>query len=98
MPRPIRIIILNDTRLLLNNLRACTCARHRRAQENINNQHDQEEYAEGDGQPQQPGGMYSGRFAQFRDEGRLAGVQHEDASGGHHDTVLVGGLFEGCRF
>lgn len=98
MPRPIRIIILDDTRLLLNDLSACACARHRRTQENINDQHDQEEYAEGDRQPEQPRGVHSGRFAEFGDEGRLAGIQDEDAGGGHHDAVLVGGLFEGCRF
>jgi len=36
-----------------------TAAAHGSAQEDVHQQHDQEEYAQGDGQPQQPTGSYA---------------------------------------
>lgn len=90
MPRPIRIIIFNNTRLLLDNLSPGASARHSRTQEDVDDQHDEEEDAQSDGQPQQPRRMHASVFTEFWDQRRLAGVQDEHA-GRCHEYAFVGG-------
>lgn len=54
MPGAIRVIVLDDARVLLDDLGACTAAGHGRAEEDVDDEHDEEHDAERDAQPEQP--------------------------------------------
>lgn len=45
MPTSVGVVILNNARLLFNNFGSCTGTCHCRAKENVDNQHEKEEYA-----------------------------------------------------
>lgn len=54
MPAPVRIVVLDDTRLLFNDLRSGAGTSHRRAQEHVDDEHEQEHQAKRNAQVQQP--------------------------------------------
>lgn len=89
MPAPVRIVVLYDAGLFLDNLGPRARASHGRAQEYVDDEHEEEEDPQGDGQPQQPRGVHSSDVvAKFLGSGRLTRIQHEDARGGHEDAVV----------
>lgn len=88
VPRPVGIVVFDDAGLLLDDLGPGACARHRRAQEDVDDEHDEEHDPEGDAQPQQPRGP-DAVVAELLDQWGFAWVQHEHA-GGRHEDAFVG--------
>lgn len=70
MPATIRIVVLDNRWLLLDNVRSGTAAGHRRAEEYIDYQHDEKQNAKSHRQPQQPQRMNAAVLVQ-----RLNGYQ-----------------------
>ena len=70
MPATIRIVVLDNRWLLLDNVRSGAAAGHRRAEEYIDYQHDEEQNAKSHRQPQQPQRMNAAVLVQ-----RLNGYQ-----------------------
>jgi len=67
VPAPVGVVVLDDAGLLLDDLGARARARHRGAQEDVDDEHDEEEHPESDAQPQQPRRAH----APFAQRGRL---------------------------
>jgi len=57
MPTSVRIIIFNDTRFFFDYFGSGAGAGHGRAQENIDDQHDEEKNTKSYAQPQKPTGV-----------------------------------------
>lgn len=70
MPATIRIVVLDNRWLLLDNVRSGAAAGHRRAEEYIDYQHDEKQNAKSHRQPQQPQRMDAAVLVQ-----RLNGYQ-----------------------
>lgn len=97
VPRPVRIIILNDARLLLDDLGPGAGARHRRTQEDVDDEHDEEQHSQCNAEPQQPGGAHAFRFAGLGGALKLPWLQDPDARGGRHVLLARRRLLEGGR-
>ena len=64
VPAAVWIVVLDDRGLLLDDLGARAAARHRRAEEDVDDEHDQQENAESYRQPEQPARVHSAVLAQ----------------------------------
>lgn len=95
VPRPVRIVILDDAGLFFYNLSPRASAGHRRTQEDVDDEHDEEEDSESDGQPEEPGRMDGSVLAKLRHQRRLAGIHDEDARCGHQDAFVGAERLEG---
>jgi len=91
MPAAVRVVVFNDAGLLLDDVGAGARARHRRAQEHVDDQHDEEHeperYAQVQ-QPRRPDAAVRRVVAQGQAAGRLAGFQHERGRAGRQRAVF----------
>lgn len=98
MPGPVRVVVLDDARFLLDYFCPGARARHRRAQEDVDDEHDEEEDAQSDGEPKQPRGMDATFFAELGYKRGLTWVEDEDARGCHEDAFVGVQGFQGGGF
>lgn len=89
VPGSIGIVLFDDRRLLLNDLRLGARAGHRGAQEDVDDQHDQEENSESDAEVKKPQWLdpSDGRYGGQR---RGSGVHDVDGIRGHEATFGFG--------
>lgn len=64
VPAAIGVVVLDDRGLLLDYLGARAAARHRRAEEHVDYEHNQEEDGQGYGQPEEPARVDQALLAQ----------------------------------
>lgn len=91
VPAAVRVVVFDDAGLLLDNVGTGARARHRRAQEYVDNEHNEEHEPERYAQvqePRWPDAAVRGIFAQRQAAGRLAGLQHEHGRAGRQRAVL----------
>lgn len=91
VPAAVRVVVLDDAWLLFDDVGAGARACHRRAQEYVDDEHDEEHESERYAQVQQPRRPYApvGRVvAQRQAAGRLTGLQHEHGSAGRQRAVV----------
>lgn len=91
MPAAVRVIVFDDARFLFDNVGAGARARHRRAQEYVDDEHNEEHEPERYAQvqkPRWPDAAIRGIVAQRQAAGRLAGLQHEYGRAGRQRAVL----------
>lgn len=90
VPAAVRIVVLDDARLLFDDVSAGARARHRRAQEHVDDEHDEEHepkrYAQIQ-QPRWPDAAVRRVVAQRQAAGRLTGLQYEHRGAGRQRAV-----------
>lgn len=92
MPAAVRVVVFDDAGLLFDDVGTGARARHRRAQEHVYDEHDEEHESESYAQVQQPRRPDTpvGRVvAQRQAAGRLAGLEHEHRRAGRQRAVLA---------
>lgn len=93
MPATIRVVVFDDARLLFDDVGAGARTSHCRAQEHVDDEHDEEHKPESYAQVQQPrrSDASVGRVvAQGQAAGRLAGLEHEHRRAGGQRAVFRG--------
>lgn len=90
VPAAVRVVVLDNAGLLLDDVGARARACHRRAQEHVDDEHDEEHEAERYAQVQQPRGPDAVGLlvAQRQAAGRLAGLEHEHRGAGRQRAVV----------
>lgn len=91
MPAAVRVVVLDDAGLLFDDVGAGARARHCRAQEHVDDEHDEkhepERYAQVQ-QPRRPDAAVHRVVAQRQAAGRLTGFQNEHRRAGRQRAVL----------
>lgn len=91
MPAAIRVVVLDDAGLLFDDVSTGARARHRRAQEHVDDEHDEEHESESYAQieqPWRPDASFHWVVAQSQAAGHFTGFQHKHGRAGDQRAVF----------